>query len=348
MGQKIEQAVIDKVIELRHNEVRYEDVAEILGIKERTVRSICSKNGCLYADIEDAWKAKVEELRKAGYDYTEVAEILDVDREEVEKYCQSHNLKYQDLGNENRHAHMGGGWNKGIIRTDWSEKVKTRTDGKFELVERKTNEVTHEQMLLIRCTACGSEKSISSISLRGNGKLICRSCQANDNSETESRHEFEKWQRGLRKAADKNRKSTQLAFKFCKDCGALIENRRTYCSECSEKHYRDTLRKSNRNSEHKRRIRMGKDFDKDITLERLYNRDQGVCYLCNETCDWSDFQIINDAFVVGGRYPTVEHVKALAKGGTHTWDNVRLACFACNTKKGTKDIEEIALRRDSA
>lgn len=334
MGQKIEQAVIDKVIELRHNEVRYEDVAERLGIKERTVRSICAKNDCLYADIEDAWKAKVEELRKAGYDYTEVAEILGVDREEVEKYCQSHNLKYQDLGNENRHAHKGGGWNKGIIRTDWSEKVKTRTDGKFELVERKTNEVTHEQMLLIRCAACGSEKSISSISLRGNGKLICRSCQAR---ETESRHEFEKWQRDLKCAVDENRKKTQMSFNFCK-CGQLIPFGVRTCDQCKKLIQKNHARRK----EYKRRIRIGKDFDKDITLERLYERDQGVCYLCNETCDWSDFQIINDAFVVGGRYPTVEHVKALANGGTHTWDNVRLACHACNTKKGTKCYERIA------
>jgi 5-methylcytosine-specific restriction endonuclease McrA len=31
--------------------------------------------------------------------------------------------------------------------------------------------------------------------------------------------------------------------------------------------------------------------------------------------------------------PTVDHIIPLAKGGTHTWDNVQLAHWSCNSDK---------------
>lgn len=39
-----------------------------------------------------------------------------------------------------------------------------------------------------------------------------------------------------------------------------------------------------------------------------------------------------------GDYPSVDHVIPLSKGGTHTWDNVKLAHKRCNSKKGNKDV----------
>lgn len=347
MGQKIKQAVIDKVIALRHNEVRYEDVAEILGIKERTVRSICSKNGCLYADIEDAWKAKVEELRKAGYDYTEVAETLGVDREEVEKYCQYHNLKYQDLGNENRHAYKGGGLNKGKTSVDWDKRVREVLGGRFELVSWILTD-NGEARLKVKCTTCGAEKEISSISLRSRQSNRIVSCGICSHLETEQRHkqerekrEFEKNEKQRLREVRKLKKAKQTSFTFC-ECGKIIPNGTKYCDDCREKHKRISQRQIERRKEHKRRTRIGKTFDRGITLEKLYDRDQGICYLCNRTCDWGDFQKINGAFVVGGSYPTVEHLIPLCKGGTHTWNNIKLACHSCNSKKGRKSYESIA------
>jgi 5-methylcytosine-specific restriction endonuclease McrA len=40
---------------------------------------------------------------------------------------------------------------------------------------------------------------------------------------------------------------------------------------------------------------------------------------------------------------TIDHVIPRSKGGTHTWDNVVIACETCNHKKGDKYLNETAL-----
>lgn len=69
--------------------------------------------------------------------------------------------------------------------------------------------------------------------------------------------------------------------------------------------------------------------DKDITLEALFRRDFGVCYLCGKKCDWEDRR----GNITGDNYPSIDHVIPISKGGLHSWDNVMLAHFKCNVKK---------------
>ena len=77
--------------------------------------------------------------------------------------------------------------------------------------------------------------------------------------------------------------------------------------------------------------------DADITLEKLFTRDAGKCYLCGEQCDWSD----RTENVTGMRYPSIEHVVPVSRGGLHSWENVRLAHFGCNIKKSNRLLAEI-------
>ena len=76
--------------------------------------------------------------------------------------------------------------------------------------------------------------------------------------------------------------------------------------------------------------------DKDITLAKLYERDKGICYLCGCECDYSDFEAADSIFKVGKTYPSIEHIIPISKGGTHSWDNIKLAHISCNSKKGDK------------
>ena len=74
----------------------------------------------------------------------------------------------------------------------------------------------------------------------------------------------------------------------------------------------------------------------EIPLREIYDRDRGRCYICGGRTDWNDYRIVNGFKVVGPRYPSRDHVIALHNGGTHTRDNIRLACWECNTLKSDR------------
>ena len=115
-----------------------------------------------------------------------------------------------------------------------------------------------------------------------------------------------------------------------------------YCSdECKAEGYRIIRRK------HKRKNRLNKDkrwttngkMDYSITLDKLHKRDEGICYLCNEPTDYNDFVITDtNAFIAGNNYPSIDHVLPIAKGGLHSWDNIKLAHRICNSIKRDKLI----------
>lgn len=123
--------------------------------------------------------------------------------------------------------------------------------------------------------------------------------------------------------------------KTCKRCGANFtcscRSHQIYCShECQsadghEKH--DRLRRT---------LVKSATADAGITLEKVYERDKGICYLCGNACDFGSYVVKNGKKCVCGNYPTIEHVIPLSAGGLHSWGNVRLACLGCNARKGVK------------
>lgn len=110
---------------------------------------------------------------------------------------------------------------------------------------------------------------------------------------------------------------------FCGDAFYSEYPNKKYCStECS--------RKAN-NRKRDKRIPKDKIIDKDITLQKLFKRDKGVCWICGCRCDWDDKRISKSGYEYpGDTYPTKDHVIPVSKGGTESWDNVRLACWKCN------------------
>lgn len=121
-------------------------------------------------------------------------------------------------------------------------------------------------------------------------------------------------------------REAKIQTKRCPVCGnefkTLIKNQK-YCSKkCSTR--AEQARKS-------KRIPKNQFVDRDITLERLYRRDKGICYLCGKSCSWND--IDKENHLVGHDYPTIDHIYPVARGGTHSWENVRLACWSCNISK---------------
>ena len=120
-----------------------------------------------------------------------------------------------------------------------------------------------------------------------------------------------------------NRRYQQLGMKQCRICGQLfIQTHRgqTYCSvSCAAyPHWK------------------GKEaYRYKINLRLIYHRDHGICHICGKPCDWTDYKINQNGYIVyGNLYPTRDHVIPKSKGGEHSYQNIKLAHFICNSRKG--------------
>lgn len=88
----------------------------------------------------------------------------------------------------------------------------------------------------------------------------------------------------------------------------------------------DVVRASN----HKRRaIMLGAEADDDITLSALLVRDDRVCHICRK-------KVHPTKTHPHAKAPTIDHIVPLSRGGTHTWANVAVAHFVCNTRKNNR------------
>ena len=88
--------------------------------------------------------------------------------------------------------------------------------------------------------------------------------------------------------------------------------------------------------------------DPDITIQKLYRRDNGICYLCGGLCDWNDKEIRENTIVCGNQYPSIDHVMPLSKGGLHSWDNVRLAHRICNSLKSDGEYDKTIMDKENS
>lgn len=145
-----------------------------------------------------------------------------------------------------------------------------------------------------------------------------------------SEENYQKWlaeQEALKQKRERERlaeKESHHCYGECVVCGKTFETynpRQKTCSKTCGRRYANA-RKQNR-------IPKEQIIDSDITLEALYRRDSGVCYLCGKQCDWND----KDENKVGPNYPSIDHLIPVARGGLHSWSNVRLAHFKCNADK---------------
>jgi len=119
----------------------------------------------------------------------------------------------------------------------------------------------------------------------------------------------------------------------CLWCAAEIAKGHTCSVECRIQRKADTKAAS-------RKAR--KALQRGVTVETVkprvvFERDQWHCYLCGvSTPEYLRGTLEHNA-------PELEHVVPLARGGQHSYANVRCACKACNMAKGTKDASAVAV-----
>jgi 5-methylcytosine-specific restriction endonuclease McrA len=123
-----------------------------------------------------------------------------------------------------------------------------------------------------------------------------------------------------------------------------LSNDRKFCSQaCRHEHeWQATVRKG---------MHPNAEFDKSVTRDAIWKRYGPRCYLCGLEVfyDQPDLRLRNkskawkarwgdvDKYDVN-RQAVVEHVLPRSKGGSHTWDNVRIACSRCNLLKGDTQV----------
>ena len=157
------------------------------------------------------------------------------------------------------------------------------------------------------------------------------------------------WKRREARRYDKLQERLPKKPRACKWCGDLFipdygTRMRSYCSVSCGDHAARAIRAATN------RIRNAKTTIKNehglrcnpISVKRLWIRDGGRCALCGKPVD------INLSRGGPSKRPdmmcaTRDHIVPISHGGEHTWENVQLAHFMCNSKRGDKGAAQMLL-----
>ena len=218
------------------------------------------------------------------------------------------------------------------------EFIESGNFGDFEYVGGFTSGKCN---IVLRCKACGSERKMMIDAARShNESLKCRKCHPKGghrpwNEWVECQRKRGSEQKALTEELKKKEYLDKIRIVKCAICGNEFQtiqlNQKTCSKECGKK-----LR--NKHRDH--RISKEAIVDRDITLATLYQRDKGICYICGCACDWNDIEKHDGYVVTGLKYPSIDHIIPVSRGGKHAWTNVRLACRECNSKKTDIDPKE--------
>lgn len=290
-----------------------------------------------------SFQKSVSDLRDQGKCSVEIAEILGRNRKQVIQTAKTIGKPFSDeerarsieLGKINAKKSQYGTVEDRIRhQNDFIEKYHSG----FEVID---GWISNDGVVKIRCKTCGSVFDRSATMVRRKNKtILCHVCEEKKKFEKQEWIELEKIKKQEKREEEKKfaifkKEFQQMAFKQCKCCGSLfLGKNKCYCSDKCAKKVFNSIGKDKRIKKKKAVI-----IDRGITLEKLYERDNGICWLCGCQCDWHDYEITpGGAFVVGKNYPSEDHVIPLSKGGIHSWNNVKLAHHYCNSIKSNKVV----------
>lgn len=305
----------DKILELYSQGYGTYQMADRLGCSRTLVTRVADENGIerRSTHISNETKDKIEELYTQGKGIRIITRELNTTRQTVVRCL-------RDRGYDTARNSTG----KLTI-----EKVMERLGDQWEYVSGYER---YNSKIVVRCRHCGTEKEVSRQSALYEGGLgECRCFKQERRIEAETEKILGFWQE-LQKPRPLKR---DIKIEFCRICGKpfIKEGVSPYCSEkCLRRARR--LKEGRATDKRLRRMKSG-EMD-DITLDDLIVRDSNICWICGKPCDQTDFDYNGNTFIIGRMYPTIDHIVPLSKGGTHTWDNVRLAHMICNSLKGDK------------
>ena len=171
------------------------------------------------------------------------------------------------------------------------------------------------------------------------GKIKCRCKVCGDIKERVNNKLFRKGENIACRKCGNNYKNSKV--KECAECGkefTAFSIQQVVCKDCHDKQEKEKQKARKRLREAKAK-KNGK-IEWNISLEKLIQRDEGISKICGRQVDTEDYYYTDEGyFIAGDNYPSIDHIIPLAKGGTHTWDNIQLAHRHCNSIKSDNIIE---------
>lgn len=312
-----------------------QQIAEKIGMSYSKTSKVLQRNGILVQRKKTKQPLRgpkkrtldIVELRKSGMAQKDIASIVGCSVDHVQSVCRDYKLTKEQKLTESQVAdyvsRSGFDYVSGYAGTKKNITVRCRTCGRiFDrqahiFIETAKGTLGHKN----ECPLCRADRQ----TVEREQRNLLRKAEREHDARTKAE------QRAMREADLISRQMEErLAIHVCKNCGTNYSigitgyNSKQYCSKKCMKRWVMRIKNDRRIKKMKAR-----QHDTDITLEKLFNRDAGVCYLCGNLCDWRDMADGN----AGDKYPSIDHVIPLSKGGTHTWDNVKLACRRCNWEK---------------
>ena len=318
------------------------EIVEEVGVSKNFVYRRARELGIKFAKCES--HEDIAELRRSGKSVSEICKITGKNRKVVSDKCKEIGLReteeeiaefYRELSIRNRHSEE---WARGYI--------SKKSNGVFEYISGYIN---MDSPVVIRCVKCGDVTKKAMGTFRNGNNHPCIECQKQETQmrvAERAKAKAEVMRIAKEKKEDARRikacSGKQITLTFCKSCGLIMcgRSRANWCDDCRRKH-------ENKNKDISRRIKIKNAcVDSDIDLDSLLRRDGYVCHICGGLCDKNDFIMKNGAKVTGNNYPSIDHVVPLAKGGLHSWNNVKVAHRICNSLKGDS-YDEIEMEKSN-
>ena len=234
--------------------------------------------------------------------------------------------------------------NENNFKNEFNNKYKN----KYEYIDREYNSnVFEEDIHIVKCLKCGQL-------IKRKGKTLLYS-KINCNHLTEEQIKQRRLEKEINKTLSELSKEIKdinnrnelfekelSKIKECEYCGRIFyaKDYNWYCSDICKANMKKEKRKARKRLREAKAKKNGK-IEWNISLEKLIQRDEGICKICGRQVDTEDYYYTDEGyFIAGDNYPSIDHIIPLAKGGTHTWNNIQLAHRHCNAIKSDKIIEQ--------
>ena len=203
------------------------------------------------------------------------------------------------------------------------------------LLKQKLRPFVDEERRLVKlCRGCRAVKPVSDFSTAlGRVRSRCKACDSAYAKAAAATNPERR--RAMQRAANARRREQQKRYRQEKK-----EHFAAYRRDYNEKHreqkseldraYRKAFPEKHAEKQARRRARInGAPRVEKLDRAAIIERDARTCYLCGRVL------ALNEV--------TLDHVIPLARGGSHTADNLRVCCLRCNCRKHDKLPSELTL-----